>query len=457
MIFRIECHKGTMIKLRDYQNEAIQTIKDTFKEKNRQYVEMPTGSGKTITFLSYAKQNHKKILIIVPSKELQNQVYETALKFYFSLEISRRGNKYEEKPKSVHIAIINSIRGEHLDVLAKYPFDLVIIDEAHHSHADSYKRFLKDKTDYDPDTKILGVTATPERRDRQLLDDIFYVKSFKLTIQEMIQNKHLCDVEGYCVKTKIDISQIDQHNGDFSLTHLYKALSIELRNNLILSLCKNEMKDRKTLIFCINVKHSQEINDLLNANGIYSAHIDGSMNEKERKAILSSFREGQVNCLCNCQLLTEGFDEPSIDGIVLARPTTSRSLFIQMIGRGLRTFPNKKNCKIIDIVDNGRNMVGFNSLCTAIKKLPEIQSFNSFKEIKDHVEREIININEFKIERVNLFGSKDIDQEEATESMIDYLKLNDVEYYEPLFFSEGSFLIWMNELKKEYNGKHNKK
>lgn len=440
-----------MIKLRTYQQDAIKAIHETFKTKKRQYVEMPTGSGKTITFLSYAKQYHKKVLIIVPSKELQNQVYQTSLNFYSSLEISRRGNKHEDKPKTVHIVIINSIRGEHAQVLAEYPFDLVIIDEAHHSQSDSYKRFIKDKTDFNPDCKILGVTATPDRRDGLLLEEILHLKSFRLSIQEMIENKHLSDLEGYCVKTKIDITQIDQHNGDFSLNKLYKALNLESRNNLILNICKESMSDRKTLIFCINVQHSVEINNLLNDNGLYSAHIDGSMKESERQAILSSFREGRVNYLCNCQLLTEGFDEPSIDGIILARPTTSKPLFIQMLGRGLRNFPGKNNCKVIDIVDNGRNMAGFNSLIT-FENYPEIESFKTFTEIKEHVEKEKINLTEFRIEKINLFGNTAIQDEEATLSMIEYLKANEIQFFEPITFDEASFLIWMNELKKEFYG-----
>ena len=437
-----------MINLRDYQIEAISIIKNKFKDWDRQYVEMPTGSGKTITFLSYAKENHKKILVVVPSKELMRQVYESALLFYSKNEISRKGDQYDENVKTLHICIINSIRQQYLDFISTVNFDLLVIDEAHRAQGESYKKLIKKLFEHH-ELKILGATATPDRADGQLLSSILGSCSFKIEIEYLIEKKHLSDIEGYSVKSKIDISHIDDHNGDFSVSQLYKKLSTESRNDLIVDICKKEMTDRKNLIFCINLQHSKEICKLLNSRGISSMHIDGSMNSVERSSILSAFRNGSISCLCNCQILTEGFDEPSIDGIILARPTRSRALFAQMIGRGLRIFPGKNNCKIIDIVDGHRQLAGFNNLLTD-HTYPELSEFKSIKDIRKNIGIQMLQVTEFKIERVNIFNSCPLDDLTATDCMIEYLEENEIYFQHPISFDEASFLIWHDKLKKEY-------
>jgi len=455
MMLENQTHIEIMIKLRDYQNQAINSIRESFKESPRQYIEMPTGSGKTITFLSYARKYHKNILIIVPSRELLNQVYETSLLFYHSSEISRKGNGFNEKIALVHICIINSIRSEYLEFIAPREFDLTIIDEAHHLQSDSYKCLINRRADIfkQNDMKILGVTATPDRLDGKLLKDILYKCSFSISVQDLIDRGGLCDVEGFSVKTNIDLSEIDHHNGDFSLKQLYNKLSTSNRNNLIIDICKNDMKNRKTLIFCINIQHSKEINELLNSKGISSCHIDGTMDTKKRNSILSAFRLGEIDILCNCQLLTEGFDEPSINGILLARPTRSRALFMQMIGRGLRIFIGKKKCKIVDIVDNHKRLAGFNHLISDCD-YPEMTSFKSIRDIQKHIREEGLKITDFIIQRTDLLNERPMDDLEATESQTNYLDIKNIYYQHPISFDEASFLIWHDKLKKEFHGQH---
>lgn len=444
-----------MIKLRSYQQDAVNAIRFNFIEKKRQYVEMPTGSGKTVTFLSYAKQYHKKILIIVPSLQLMHQIYETALKFYEPEEISRKGDRHDDAIANLHICTIHSLRGNYADsIVINEKFDLIIIDEAHHTQADSYKKFISNKVVETPSVRILGVTATPDRIDGKLIQEMLGECTFNLSILEMIEDGYLSDIEGLSVKTKIDLSDIDDHHGDFNLNQLYMKLCTESRNNMILDLCKTQMQDRKTLIFCINIQHSKLVNKLLNANGISCMHIDGTMKTMQKTSILNAFHEGEISTLCNCQLLTEGFDEPSINGIIIARPTRSRSLFTQMVGRGLRIFTGKKNCKIIDIVDNHRNLAGFNCLITD-EKYPELLDFQSIKSIKSHIEKEIVKVLEYSVERVNLFDSyRSSNELIVSPSMTKYLEDNNIEYFEPISFDEANFLIWYDKLKKEFYGKH---
>lgn len=434
-----------MIKLREYQTKAIDAIKQSFIDNDCQYIEMPTGSGKTITFLSYARENHKKILLIVPSSELLKQVYSTSLIFFDKSNISRRGAGFKENIRNVHICIVNSIRSEYLKVLSRTRFDLVIIDEAHHIQSPTYKKFI-DCLEYKP--KILGVTATPDRLDGKLIKEILKLCSFKIEIKDLIKQKFLSDIEGYIVKTNINIQKMDNHNGDFSIGSLYKQLNTESRNNIIIK-CMLEMKDRKVLIFCINIEHAININKLLNENGISSKCIYGSMNVNMKNQILKSFRNGEISVLCNCQLLTEGFDEPSIDGIILSRPTSSNSLFRQMIGRGLRIYPGKKNCKIIDIMDMNSKLSGIGSLVSE-NRLKPIESFSSFAEVEENVRKQDFEIKEITIQRSNFFNFEGPIFLEPTEAMIFYLESNGIVFYEDISFDEASFLIWKNELKKDF-------
>ncbi len=465
MILAFQSNRGIMVNLREYQTEAIKAIELEFTLSDRQFIEMPTGAGKTITFLSYAKKNHRRIMIIVPSKELLNQVYDSALLFYHKSEITRKGNGFDEKPNNfqkLHICIINSIKGKYLDYIKHQYFNLIIIDEAHHVQANSYRRLIESIVEEQKilketvsclggPTVFLGVTATPDRADGKVMDEILFKKSYKIEIEDLIEQKFLADIEGYIVKTNIDISEIDDHNGDFSITQLYKKLSTEARNGLILGICKNEMKNRKTLVFCINIKHAIEISKSLNEIGISSKAIYGEMREAEKSAILSAFGRGEISCLCNCQLLTEGFDEPTIDGIVLARPTRSRGLFLQMIGRGLRTTSGKKNCKIIDIVDNHRSLMGFNDLLET-EQYKQIESFKSIREIRDHIEREKIDSIQTKIIRINIFNINYLDDTPSLDCQLEYLDNNKINYSGLLSFDEASFLIWHNELRNQYYG-----
>jgi len=437
-----------MINLREYQSSAIDSIRNGFTTDFRQYIEMPTGSGKTVTFLTYAHRNHQRILIIVPSREILKQIYQTCLVFYEKNNISRKGDRYNEEIQNVHICIINSLKGFYLDNLINRNFDLIIIDEAHHAQSKSYITFINKRCAVFPNQKILGVTATPDRLDGKFLNEILYKCSFKLEIEDLIEKKHLSEVEGFSLKSKIDISELAHNNGDFNLSHLFKKLCVDSRNKMILNLCQNEMQERKTLIFCINIEHSKIISKILNENGISSSHIDGSMKPDKRFSILSSFRNGEISVLTNCQLLIEGFDEPSIDGIILARPTKSRSLFLQMIGRGLRINPGKINCKIIDIVDNHKSLSGFNSLITD-SIYPELTSFRSIKDIRNHINDENLKLTEITLEKINLFNITTID-EEATDGMVKYLEDSNIVFFHPISFNEASFLIWHNELKKEY-------
>jgi len=442
-----------MIKLKSYQEDAIEAIKDGFNRHQRQYIEMPTGSGKTITFLHYAYHNSSKALVLVPSIQLMHQVQISASNFYEDEEVSIKGGGINEayEPTKLHICVVASLRGDYLDYINQADFDLIIIDEAHHSQSKIYQRYLKDKK-----CKVLGVTATPDRSDGLFLTSILEKQTFKLSIAEMIENQHLSDIEAFSIKTHIDLSDVDDHNGDFSINLLFKKLCTKSRNDMILEIYKDKLIDRKTLVFCINIAHSKILTKLFEENGISAAHIDGSMNEGRKSEILRLFRNGNIKVLFNCNILTEGFDEPSIDGMILARPTSSKTLFIQMVGRGLRLYPGKNNCRIIDVCDNHKALANFGNLIPSYSG-PPIDFMHSFGDLKKQAKQNELKILEYSIERAQLFSNDAMEKVEATHSMIEYLDSHGVRHYKPISFDEASFLIWYNELKREYYGYNSKK
>ena len=314
--------------LRDYQLDCLNTIEENFKNRKSQLIQLPTGAGKTLIFLSYIKQNSLKSLILCPTRDLITQVETMS------------SNLFNQCEKNITVKTFHSINFQKShDEIFSQNFDLIVIDEAHHSECKTIQRFLKTyRKAYKP-CKILGVTATPERADEKSLLKTFDKLTFSKDIFWMIKNNYLCDIEAYRIKTNQTFNDSIQ-NSDFCPNFL-KVLDNDSRNSLIYKTFVENCSNKKTIIFCININHCEKIAQFFQKNSIKSSAIHGGLTKNAREKILSDFRSGDIQVLTNCQLLTEGFDEPSIEAIIIAKPTRSKSLYSQMIGRGLRTFPKK--------------------------------------------------------------------------------------------------------------------
>lgn len=334
------------IKLRDYQVECIDAIHKCFKNNNSQLIQLPTGSGKTVIFLSYIKKNGLTALILCPTRDLVLQV-ETSCHDLFAGQSS-----------NILVKTHRALNSERmLENIYSLKFDIIVIDEAHHSETKTFATFLRKYRKKYPKTKLLGVTATPERLDERSLLNTFYKLTFSRSLYWMIQEKYLCDIEAYRINTN---QTFDDRivNGDFGI-NLIKQLDNESRNNLILKTFQENCCDRKTLIFCLNVAHCNRIAEFFCSQGIKSASIHGALPRKSREKILMDFKQGKIQVLTNCQLLTEGFDEPSIEALIIARPTRSKSLYTQMIGRGMRLYPGKEVCYLYELTDNSHKICTF--------------------------------------------------------------------------------------------------
>jgi superfamily II DNA or RNA helicase len=224
--------------------------------------------------------------------------------------------------------------------IAGGPFRLVIIDEAHHSNANSYKRVIERLAA----EQLLGVTATGYRGDRQKLSDIFEDCVYSLNILDLISQGYLCNVRVRTLPVRVDISRVRVRKGDFSESDLGVALEPMLGE--IADVIARDYPNRKLLTFCPLRDTSRLWTSMLTKRGLPAEHVDGD--SADRRDILQRFATGETRFLSNCQLLTEGYDEPSIDTLLILRPTKSRGLFSQMVGRGTRLFEGKDHLLVLD-------------------------------------------------------------------------------------------------------------
>lgn len=433
--------------LRSYQKECIDTIQSSFKESPRQLIQLPTGSGKTVVFWEYISKNCKSALIVVPSVQLAEQVKEQSKLFIHPSQLSLQVGNYKAKIiRPYHIMSSSGIiRPANIEKLNQHEFDVLVIDEAHKAAAECTQKALSKLTCF---KRILGVTATPYRHDQKNLLEVFEKLSYSKKIMELVQQDFLCDLKGIRIATGCSLVN-DSKSDDFSTVSLYKQLANEERDTLILNTYEKFCKKRKTLIFCLNIQHSEEMAELIRGRGYKGQAIHGKMSFEERKQILKDFKEGRFDFLTNAQLLTEGFDEPSVDALILARPTMSRVLYMQMIGRGTRLFRGKKECLVIDLADSYKRVCTYLSIPFPDEDLSRTnkphQDLISLKEIAENPEffrgmLDALHAEEFSF--VEIEGRSILD-----EPVPEYIACPFPQW---TTWKEALFLRWKEKLKREF-------
>jgi superfamily II DNA or RNA helicase len=355
-----------LITPREYQLEALEAVSSSLQRGiKRQLICLPTGTGKTIIFALLTKEWNRRTLVLAHTEELIKQAVEKFRIVWPEVDIGIVKAELDEVDKSVVVASVQTAcRNRRLQKLTEQNFGLMIIDEAHHAAAPSYEKVIKELGFLSDDSEklLIGVTATPKRGDGVGLSSIFQEITFERSMSTMIRGGYLSYLIGKQIFTKIDISSIGLQHGDFVQSDLAKVVNIPSRNRLIVDNYKINAADRKkTLAFCVNIQHAKDLAEIFNISGISSSPIYGALDEEERSKILDDFSNGKYKVLTNCQLLTEGFDEPQIDCVIMGRPTASSALFTQMIGRGTRTFPTKNNCLVLDFTDNSSR----HKICTS--------------------------------------------------------------------------------------------
>lgn len=336
------------IDSRPYQQEAAAAIHREWDAGNKKtLVVMPTGTGKTIVFASIVNDQVAKgehVLILAHREELLQQASDK-LKMVTGLEtaLEKAQSSALDSDKMVVVASVQTLSKQNR--LMKYPrdyFGTIIIDEAHHTATKTYKGILE----HFIDAKVLGVTATPDRSDMKSLSDIFDSLAFEYKLPDAIREGYLCKINTKTIPVKVDISKVHINAGDFSAQDLGNVLDLYL--DTIADAIVRECQNRKTVIFTPLVRISKRLCNILNKRNFKTAEVNGA--SADRKDVLKGFDNGEYKALTNAMLLTEGWDCPTVDCIICLRPTRSRSLYAQIVGRGTRLCEGKKNLLVLDFL-----------------------------------------------------------------------------------------------------------
>lgn len=335
-------------ELRPYQQQARDRIHAEWDAGHtRTLLVLPTGTGKTIVFASVAADQVRagdRVLILAHRGELLEQAAD-------KLQRSTGLVSAVEKAESTCLdswfrVVVGSVQTlQRTARLERFPqdyFGTIIIDEAHHAITDGYRRIL----DYFSGAKVLGVTATPDRGDMRNLGEVFDSLAFEYKLTDAIKEGYLCKIMAQTIPLQLDITSVTMSGGDYAVGDLGTALDPYLEQ--IAAEMARRCKSLKTVVFLPLIKTSQKFRDLLNTYGFRAAEVNGQ--SEDRRQVLADFDAGKYNVLCNSMLLTEGWDCPSVDCVVVLRPTKVRSLYSQMVGRGTRLSPGKTDLLLLDFL-----------------------------------------------------------------------------------------------------------
>ena len=347
-------------QLRPYQRDAIDAVLSARKQgMRRMVIALPTGSGKTVIFSRLASMASRPVLVLAHRSELLTQARDKLQRTLIERGYPDARVEIEQADVRASPAaqvVVASLRTLHTERLARLmdaiDFGLIIYDECHHAPADDNLRILRQLGVFnaDWDGTLLGFTATTMRADGKGLDTVFEEIVYSRSLPEMISDSYLVPVRGFRVSTHADLTHIGG-SGDLSPDELEEAVNIEDRNALVARSIQELARDRRTIVFCVTVAHARNLCRALNALGVRAGLIHGEMKRPDRAKVLQMFADGRLQAITNVGVLTEGFDDPGVSCIAMARPTKSVGLYAQMVGRGMRLAPGKNDCLVIDFVD----------------------------------------------------------------------------------------------------------
>ena len=340
--------RGVVYDLKQHQQDALKNLREMRENGNSiAMLYEATGTGKTVTAVSDAKDYGKRVLFLAHTKELVYQAYEKFREIWPEVSVGRFVENYRELDAFVLCASIQSIE-RNLDAFAPDAFGYLVIDECHHGTADTYKRVL---SYFRPDF-TLGLTATPERTDGEDLLETFRSVAHRLDIRAAVELGVLVPVRCIRIRTNIDLRDVRINGFRYNALDLESTVMVPGRNRLIVDTWCEYVRNKPTVVFCTSVRHADELAALFREAGIDARSILGKTNPAERKQILKQYEAGEIPVLCACDLLNEGWDSPHTQVLFMARPTMSKTIYMQQLGRGMRTCDGKDFLMVFDFVDN---------------------------------------------------------------------------------------------------------
>jgi len=337
------------MELRPYQLEAVAAVAREHERVRSTLLVLATGLGKTVTFAAIARDlaaHGGRTLVLAHRAELLEQAAATLRKLGLraGIEQAARSVGPLEQPDAI-VASVQTLQRARLAGYARDAFRLVVVDEAHHACADSYRAIL----DYFAPAKVLGVTATPDRGDGVGLRAVFDSLAYRFDLRDGIKAGWLAPLEVRAVQVEsLDLSRIKTRAGELAADELETELLRDSVLHEIAGPLAELSTGRQTLVFCVGVAQAYRLATVLRDRGLAAAAVAGQMSDAARAAVLDDYRARRVTHLCNAMLATEGYDNPQISCVALVRPTGSRALIAQMIGRGTRTHADKRDCLILD-------------------------------------------------------------------------------------------------------------
>jgi len=341
------------IALRPYQAHAVNAIVQEFKTGNRStLLVLATGLGKTVVFSSLAARAKGRVLVLAHRDELIQQAHRKLQAAAPGKSVGIVKARVREWDRQIVVASVQSLTARHLHTIPA-DISLIITDESHHAYAAGYQAIYQHLKAGEPGGPFhLGVTATPNRADGKGLACVFQSVAYEYGLFDAIEDGWLCKLKALRIRTGISLQGVATRHGDFAAGELEDAVNTANRNELCVRAWKEHAADRKTVCFTAGVKHAYDLAEAFRSEGVSATALCGETPTEERRGLLAMLSSGDIQVLCNASVLTEGFDEPSLRCIMLARPTKSESLYIQMVGRGTRLHPGKEDALILDLSDN---------------------------------------------------------------------------------------------------------
>src|SRR5580704_5749312 len=414
--------------LRPYQSETLQAIRSNYRAGvRRQVISSATGTGKTYIFAhipAFMREDAPgQILVLVHTEELVEQNADELRRCNPDLSVSiEMAERHADPAADIIVASVPTLGRANTKRRENFNWDgisVCICDEAHHSTAATYKRIFETGGFLAEGSQklLVGFTATPNRSDGTPLAEIYEKIVFNYPMRKAIEDKWLCDITGVRVDTRTCLDYVHTVNGEFNQTELAETVYTPERNRLIVESWIKEGQQRKTVAFTVDIQHAKDLAASFRQLEVKAEAIWGT--DPERSVKLARHKSGETLVLTNCAVLTEGYNDPSIECIVLARPTKSSLLFTQAIGRGTRLCDGKQNCLVMDVVDSTKrhSLVSLPSLLglPARLNLKGRSAIGSVKELEEaareypHVDlsglRDMSKLQEF-IKQVNFWDVK---------------------------------------------------